>query len=264
MSPEEPRRIDAEPGLDPHLAQIVALAWSRRLGLPDGSLAPGTTSRASAVDDDAIRILALAGAEAVLAPEWFLAQACNVMDASRHLPIEQLLRRDTVRGLLGTRIARTRGPWHLWFAGDYGTRPTEPPLVSDATTDVVALESKCPPDDVAEAALSHRQRWFTVVDEPDHEPVAGAGFDEHEGLVADLGVLTAPEHRRRGLGSTVLGLAVDDILDQGLVPQLQIAVGNLGVEAFARRAGFVPLGTYLEIALSDAEIHPHEHHHHEH
>nr|WP_240945540.1 GNAT family N-acetyltransferase [Rhodococcus sp. HNM0569] len=163
--------------------------------------------------------------------------------------LAELLEPATLLGLTHDHSGRCAGPITLGFAIDYTTlAPEPPPLVSHDPADASALETLCPPDDIADAHVSTRDRRFVVLSD-EHDPLAGAGYDEFEGFLADTGVLTAPAQRRLGLGATALSLTADDALDQGLIPQLQWHRDNRAARALAERTGFDDVGSYVEVAL---------------
>nr|WP_231747836.1 GNAT family N-acetyltransferase [Auraticoccus cholistanensis] len=84
---------------------------------------------------------------------------------------------------------------------------------------------------------------------PDGTPLAGSGHSAWAGLVADIGVLTAPDARRGGLGRLLAGIAVNDALDSGLVPVWRARRGSAVSERLAQRLGFVPFGAQTTVAV---------------
>jgi predicted GNAT family acetyltransferase len=62
-------------------------------------------------------------------------------------------------------------------------------------------------------------------------------------------VLTPPEQRRAGLGTTAAALALNDALDAGLVPQWRTRVDNVASRRMARRLGFVEVGAQTTVTL---------------
>lgn len=89
----------------------------------------------------------------------------------------------------------------------------------------------------------------------DH-PVLFGGFDGdrivcaasmlrwRESPVGDLGVLTLPDARGRGLGREVVGAIADHAVASGLEPQYRCQTDNLASVALARSAGFESLGEW--------------------
>ena len=99
-------------------------------------------------------------------------------------------------------------------------------LTADIAAGLYAAGQQLP----TESALAAR---FVVLDEADH-PTSGAGYDEWEGLLAHLGVLTPPRHRRSGRATVAAALATNDALDAGLVPQWRARTANAASRALAR------------------------------
>lgn len=64
--------------------------------------------------------------------------------------------------------------------------------------------------------------------------------------VADIGVITIPSHRGRGLGARTVRALCAEIQDQGSAPQYRCQPDNVPSVALARAAGFVLFGA-LEI-----------------
>ena len=89
----------------------------------------------------------------------------------------------------------------------------------------------------------------------DH-PVVFGGFDGdrivcaasmlrwRESPLGDLGVLTLPEARGRGLGRAVVSAIADHAVAAGLEPQYHCQTDNLASVALARSAGFESLGAW--------------------
>ncbi|WP_305094425.1 GNAT family N-acetyltransferase [Prescottella sp. R16] len=232
--------------MDRHQIDIVRLAWARELGLPDRSFDTGGVRHVRA-DTDHVRFVSIAGAAALVGPEW-------AVDRAHALTDDDLAAPGGLRTLAGDRAGRSTGPVVLGWAADFGTAPpVRNPLVSHDLEHVRILEGACPPDDVAEAALATKSDWFTVLGDT-HRPVASAARTELQGIVADMGVLTDPAVRRRGFGTTAGLLATNDALDAGLVPQWRAHRDNIASRRLAARLGFEELGTYAAISVSRSTV----------
>ncbi|MFE3290348.1 GNAT family N-acetyltransferase [Rhodococcus sp. NPDC059234] len=223
--------------MDPHQTDIVALAWSRELGLPDSALAvPG--ARVVRVEEAAgqVRFLRLGEASALVGPAWALDRAAGLDDDSLGRPAALL-------DLTKDRGGSCSGPRILSYAGEIGTDiGAEEPVISHDLEHVLALQSLCPPDDVAEADLTGRRHWFTLVDDT-AAARAGAAYDEWQGIVARMGVLTAPGQRRQGHGAVVGRLATNDAIDEGLIPQWLSYSQNIASRRLAARLGYEEFGS---------------------
>ena len=234
--------------MDGHQIDIIRLAWARELGLTDRALDDPEVRHVRVDDaDDRIRFVTIAGAGALVGPAWAVERAQSWSD-------EELTRSGGLLALAKDHSGRSSGPVELGWAADFGKGiAVEEPLVSHEFEHVLALEAACPPDDVAEAALSDKANWFTVVDDA-HRPLASAGYAEWQGIIADMGALTAPPARRRGFGATATRLATNDALDAGLIPQWRAHRDNLASRRLAACLGFEELGTYVSIAVAPSTV----------
>lgn len=234
--------------MDGHQIDIIRLAWARELGLPDRAF-DDPDVRHVRVDDsaDRIRLVTIAESTALVGPAW-------AVERARHHSDSELARSGRLLALAKDHSGRCSGPIVLGWAADFGKGvAVEEPLVSHELEHVVALEAACPPDDVAEAALTGKANWFTVVDDA-HRPLASAGYAEWQGIIADMGALTLPTARHRGYGATAAQLATNDALDAGLVPQWRAHFDNVASRRLAAHLGYEELGTVVSIAVTPSTV----------
>ncbi|MHA7239945.1 GNAT family N-acetyltransferase [Arthrobacter sp. TMS1-12-1] len=234
--------------LDPGTVSIIQLAWSRLLGLDDGALATGS-GRLYTVDDDApvLTFVTLFGREVLQGPAW-------AVDAGRTLSGPELRSHTTLLRLGREHGGRGLGEAQLYFCDELPRFEGPPAVVSGEASLVRELERRCPPDDVAEAGLAAVDHPFVLVDEgadPDSAPapLAGAGYDIWQGILAHVAAITPPEERRRGYAGRVAAVAVEDAMAAGLVPQWRARTDNTASQRTARRAGFVFAGTQTSVLL---------------
>lgn len=230
--------------LDSHHRDIVALAWSRELGLADDALRrPG--SRTVGPATDTVRFVRLDDVSALVGPDWLIDRAADVDD-------DTLAARSTLLALTKDHGGRGTGPRVLAYAGEVIDEiDTDNPLVSHVLPHVQALQTMCPPDDVAEAGLTARRNWFTTLDTAER-PLAGAGYAEWQGIIARVGVLTAPAARRQGHGAVVGALCTNDAIDEGLIPQWSCDPGNTAARRLADRLGYTTLGCVVELSVASS------------
>lgn len=201
------------------------------------------------VDETAnrIRFVTIAGASALVGPAWAAERAEEWSD-------DELARSGALSALAKDHAGRSGGPTELAWAADFGTDiAVEEPLVSHDLAHVLELQNLCPPDDVAEAGLADKGAWFTVVDDA-HRPLSSAGYTEWQGIVADMGALTAPAARRRGFGATATLLATNDALDAGLIPQWRAHRDNVASRRLASALGYEELGTSVSIEVAPSTV----------
>ncbi|MFD4180029.1 GNAT family N-acetyltransferase [Rhodococcus sp. NPDC058514] len=234
--------------MDAHQIDIIALAWSRELGLPDSGLAgPGTRHVRVDQTADRVRFLRLAGASALVGPQWAIERAEGYSD-------DELSGGAAMLAITKDHGGTCSGPRLLSFAADVGTEiGREDPLISHDLEHVLALQSACPPDDVAEADLTDRRNWFTLVDDAG-TPLSSSGYSEWQGILAQMAVLTAPEHRRRGHGAVVARLTTNDAIDGGLIPQWRSHPGNTASRRLAASLGYEELGIHTVAALTGSSV----------
>ncbi len=208
-------------------------------------------SRYIAIDPTAtsLTFVSLGGASALIGPQWAVEKVQTYSD-------EQLADRSTPSALGD--VGRSRGPTALYFADEIGTTiGRHDPLISHEPDHVLALERLCAPDDVIAADLSRKRSWFTLLsdDRPANRasPLASAGYQEWEGLLADVGVLTASSARRQGNAQVVARLATNDAIDEGLIPQWQASIDNGTSRRLASRLGYQEWGVFVSIDL-DASV----------
>ncbi|NJC23195.1 hypothetical protein BJ994_002271 [Arthrobacter pigmenti] len=231
--------------LEPGTVSIIQLAWSRLLKLDDGALAQGG-DRIYREDNSAsvLTFVSLFGQEALIGPSW-------AVDAARGLSGVELARHSTLLSLSRPHGGRALGEAHLYFCDALPAFAEDGPPVSSDPEHSIALERLCPPDDVAEVGLSAMEHNCILMDE-DRDPaapLAGAGYDVWAGILAHVGVITAPEERRRGLAQFAASVAVEEAMASGLVPQWRARADNVASQRTALSAGFELAGSQTSVLL---------------
>ncbi|GAA1842621.1 hypothetical protein GCM10009714_26210 [Microlunatus capsulatus] len=237
------RRVEA------NTQAIVRLAWSRLLGLPDDTLDPAANPvrvvRSDTADD--AMVVRLWDTWVVRGPGWFHDRTADADPAA-------LVDPGTLLRTCAGHPARLVGHAVLGFTDRYaepsvpGSVALEDVPVDDAPAAAAALERACPPDDVREVGLAEMGRLFVTLDDRD-QPTSGAGYDEWQGLLGHLGVLTPPELRGSGWGTVAAALALNDALDVGLVAQWRARTDNAASRRVARRLGFAAAGEQSTVTL---------------
>ncbi|NLE82225.1 MAG: GNAT family N-acetyltransferase [Rhodococcus sp.] len=230
--------------MEPHQLAIARLAWARALGLDDDAL---TTSGVRAANPAPARrilsFLRLGDVCTLIGP----AELIETVDDEN---LEDLADPAALLTLTNDPSARCTGSEVLLFTSDYTESSPHPddeqPLVSSDPAHSRTLAGLCPPDDVTESALGHRETVFTLLTD-DETPIATAGYSEFEGFVADVGVLTAPDQRRKGFASIIGRIATEDALDSGLVPQFRVHRDNFAARALARSLGYSETGIHTSV-----------------
>jgi GNAT superfamily N-acetyltransferase len=235
--------------LEPTSAAIIQLAWARHLGLDDGAFARAleTGERISKVDDAAhsVEFVRLFGSSALVGPQWALDAAAGISD-------EEMAQHVTLLTITRQHGGHGQGAAALFFADDLPLlQPAEELTVSHGNPEAIELEGLCPPDDVNEVGLSDLENRYTIIhdDEGQRVPVACGAYSEWEGILAHMGVLVAPDWRRRGLGALAASVAAHEALASGLTLQWRTDVSNKGSLATARSLGFSTGGIQTSVLL---------------
>jgi GNAT superfamily N-acetyltransferase len=233
--------------LEPGSADIIQLAWARRLGFDDADFATSAGRRLTRADESrrTVDFVRLFGNSALVGPQWAL-------DAAAGLPDEELAQHVTLLTITRNHGGHGLGAAALFFADDLPlAQPSEDLTVSHGNPEATELEAACPPDDVNEVGLSDLEHRFTILHLEDgrRTPVACGAYTEWEGILAHMGVLVAPEWRRHGLGSLAASIAAHEALTSGLTLQWRSDVSNKGSLAIARSLGFAAGGIQTSVLL---------------
>ena len=124
--------------------------------------------------------------------------------------------------------------------------------IPDTDQRLVALREKADPFDWHEAAMNEPgAARFGVVE--DGALLAAANVQLWGDTIGRLGVFTAAQARRRGLGSRVGSSAARFSLEAGAIPQWRSRMTNLGSASVAERLGFVVVGRQIYARVRVAE-----------
>lgn len=231
--------------LEPGTVSIIQLAWSRLLGFDDAALAQAG-DRLYREDNGSSRLtfVSLFGQEALVGPSWAVEAAQDIAGA-------ELARHSTLLAMSRPHGGRALGEAFLYFCDALPSFPEEGPPVSSEPEHAVALERLCPPDDVAEVDLSGMEHSCILMDDESEPavPLAGAGYDIWAGILAHMGVLTAPEERRRGRAQYAASVAVEEAMAAGLIPQWRARTDNSASRRTALSTGFIHAGSQTSVVV---------------
>ncbi|MGV8873624.1 MAG: GNAT family N-acetyltransferase [Rhodococcus sp. (in: high G+C Gram-positive bacteria)] len=227
---------------DTHKLDIVRLAWCRQLNLEDQTLATDAQRVEHGVGSQDITVLRLAGTTLISGPSW-------AVDSSRTIIGQASTDRTWMSSLLGDLSERYEIDSHsLAYGVEIGhSIDVHDPLISHDAVHARNLAAHCSAADVGEAFGEPVSRdWFTLLgdDRPadSARSLAAAGYSEEQLILADMRVLTDPEHRRRGHAQVVGRLATNDAIDDGLIPQWRSRPENTIARRLAARLGYVEIG----------------------
>lgn len=220
---------------------IIRLAWCRRLGLADDALEiddGGRVEVEKTTTAEGFGVVRLWGTTVLIGP-------VELIRAARSVHADELIDPSRWAGLLSrTGLATRSRRSELGYADDYlsGVDGAQP-LISQDQASAQALEVRCPPDDRIGLDFAELPSRFVLLDESDEQrPVAGAGYAEAGALLARLTVLVAGAERRRGLGTTVGRIAVNDALDAGFVVESAAWESNVGGQRLLESLAFSRVG----------------------
>ncbi|OZE38288.1 GNAT family N-acetyltransferase [Rhodococcus sp. 05-2254-5] len=227
---------------DPHRLDIVRLAWCRRLSLDDRALDTTADRVEHRTDTENIVVLRLAQTTLIVGPSW-------AVDAARGIEGQADTGRTWLSTLLGDRVEQYEIDSHtLAYGSEIGhTIDVHDPLISHDAEHARALAEHCSEADVTEAFGEPVSRhWFTLLgdDRPadSARSLASAGYSEENMILADMRVLTDPDHRRHGHAAVVGRLATNDAIDDGLIPQWRARPENTTARRLAARLDYVEIG----------------------
>ena len=111
-----------------------------------------------------------------------------------------------------------------------------------------AFASQAPADDLDEAFVE-LDHWLVVGTFVDDQLVSAASmYLWRDSALADIGIITLPTHRGRGLARATVRAISARALSQGYEPQYRCQLDNAPSIALAGSAGFVRFGTWDVIA----------------
>lgn len=189
----------------------------------------------------------LGGAAIVTTPDEDI--AARVGTAVSRLPVTDLTDSSVMREAL--RFERFLGPAALAYLSADGFRPSDDLVVEQLPAgheDLARLEAATG-DDFYEACLDEITSPAFVV-YAEGEAVAAAGYRDWPVRTAQIGVVTVPSYRGRGLARATGSAAVRHALARDMLPQWRARIPES--RKVAVRLGFRELGSQLSFALSRA------------
>jgi GNAT superfamily N-acetyltransferase len=244
--------MDEVEGLAVASGERVRRVWRELTGAAAGFRGAGWVVAAGPGDQGRIVVVRLGDAGAVSAPAELAPAVREVVAGS----LEDLTGPGAVVELLRTvvPVAGVRGPAVLAYADAGCCTPYEGAGVAEVATlragdaGVVGLAAACGSDDADESSITEMTSPVSVI-RADGRVVAAAGYEVWGGELAQVGVLTDPGYRGRGLGTAVAGAAVARAVAAGLVAQWRARPAIVGSRRIARTLGFVDLGWQLAVRL---------------
>lgn len=201
-------------------------------------------------DDLRIQVLQIAGRGGILTLRTDAATTLGLADGD-------VVEGPHVASALATADLLLNGADALWYLPDDRDALLAAPaptgievriLTADDMDAFAAFEAESPADDVEEAwvELDH---WLVVGAFVGGRLACAASMYPWRGTrLADLGVLTAPEHRGRGLARAVVRAAATEAVARDHEPQYRCQTDNAPSMALAASVGLALLGTWDVVA----------------
>ncbi|GAA3868336.1 GNAT family N-acetyltransferase [Tessaracoccus defluvii] len=124
-------------------------------------------------------------------------------------------------------------------------RARRPQAAHDDAATFAAFAAGCSAEEVDEAYVEVDHRVAFGAFDGDAIVAASSAYPWGDGAaVADIGVITAPTHRGRGLGRAVVRATARHILGEGLSPLYRCQATNVASAATGRGAGFTLFGRW--------------------
>jgi GNAT superfamily N-acetyltransferase len=234
--------------LYPVTLERVRRVWRELTGAAAGFRGAGWVVAAGPSGERRVLVVRLGDAGVVSAAGELVPAVREVVGGA----VGDLTEPEAVVEVLGTvvPVAGVRGPAVLAYADAGCFRPCQGAgvvTVGAGDAGVVGLAAACGAD-AGESSITEMTSPVSVI-RAGGRVVAAAGYEVWGGELAQVGVLTDPRYRGRGLGTAVASAAVARAVSGGLVAQWRARPAILGSRRIARTLGFVDVGWQLMVRL---------------
>ncbi len=243
--------------MDGRLRELVDVAWAEALGCnPRVVRTPGTHLVGGGPGFDSYNAVYMAridDAVLVYCPESLRAAAGDVLagcqpdEAFTAAALEQIAG-DRLKVVLGPSAHRFVNRHHLIAAPPAGQR------VAADDAGLVALRVACGEADWAEGGFIFDRGVMYAV-KTDAGIVAAGKLTPFRGHLADVGLITHPDHRGQGWAKRLASRMVVDALPDAGVVRYRALTTNAPSVAVAGSLGFVPRGENLVARLQELVVH---------
>lgn len=229
-------------------------AWAYGLGCTiDVLRAPGThlvVGGPQFQGYDAIYMVRIDDTLLVYCPEPLRGAALEVLGCTPH---DQAFTESTCKRIAGKRLLDVRGPaWHGFTDEEHFVAAMGAPVERLSLRDVRLgeLRRACGEEEWAEAGFLFDEGVLYGVDMNEQLVAAGnlTPFREH---LADVALITRPDHRGRGLAKSVASHMTRDALAVTGLVRYRTTLTNRASQAVARSLGFVGRGENLVARLGE-------------
>lgn len=234
------------------MLDLVDAAWADSLGCdvervrtPGVHLVAGGPGFAGY---DAVYMVRIEGTVLAYCPEALRGRAAQVLAG---MSAGEAFTAATVERIAGDGSARVLGPSVHAYADDRHFRPADRPVgvpLDPADDRLATLRLACGEGDWAEAGLASGSELVYGVEDEGCLVAAGL-LRPFRGMPADVGLLTHPDHRGRGLARRLASRMIADALPVAAVVRYRALRTNLPSRAIAAALGFVDRGENLVVRL---------------
>lgn len=202
-------------------------------------------------DDLVLTLLSVASGPRILTVTPEAATALSLTDGG-------VVGADEVRARMRAKRFQLNGADHLFYLPlqeqrSLLSRPNPAGTRRLTGADAADFERFCadaPADDLDESfvEIDHWLVYGTFVE--GRMVAAASAYPWHDPRLADIGVITLPDFRGRGLAKRVVSAIARDVLSRGREPQYRCQLDNVPSTALARSAGFARFGEW-DVVLAD-------------
>lgn len=242
--------------MDGHLRDVVDAAWAEALGCDLGLVrTPGVHLVRGGTGFEgynAVYMARIDGAALVYCPESLRAVARDVLAGCR---ADEAFPSGVLEQIAGDRLKVILGPSSHSFADCDHFAPAPPAgrRVSADDERLAALRTACGEEEWAEAGLIF-DRGVVYATETDAGVVAAGKMTPFRGKLADVGLITHPDHRGNGWAKRLASRMVADALPEAGVVRYRALTTNAPSMAVARSLGFVARGENLVARLREPAV----------
>ncbi len=237
--------MDPLPTFSPAVAESWALPTADEIGRIDEDARSGVLVRIDRAREEAVSYLRLVGGSGALVLSAAGAEALSVEGGERLAPaeVEQRIHRAGIPMHDPDRVHHLPLDVHAEVRAERplaGVRR----LTADDADLFASFVAEAPPDDLDDAFVE-LDHWLVAGAVRDGRLVSVASMYPWRGTgTADLGVITLPDSRGRGLARATVRAISALALQQGYEPQYRCQLDNAASLALARGSGFRALGDW--------------------
>ena len=242
--------------IDGDLRDVVDVAWAEALGCdirlvrtPGVHLVPGGPGFEGY---NAVYVARIEDAVLVYCPEPLRAVACDILAGCR---ADEAFTGGTLELIAGDRLNVILGPSSHNFADSQHLAlvPGKGQRISADDDRLAALRTACGDEEWTEAGFSFDRGAFYAI-EINAEVVAAGNMTPFRGHLADVGLITHPDHRGKGWAKRLASRMIADVLADAGVVRYRALITNAPSVAVARSLGFVARGENLVARLREPAV----------